>query len=577
MPRIMPDPKKPSQVENLKTNSNYLRGTIQQSLTEPSPKFSSDDGTLLKSHGTYPQDDRDLRARLLAEKKEPAHSTMVRSKIPGGRMTWEQYLVHDDLATAYGNNTMRITTRQGIQFHGVLKKNLKTVIYKINQKLGTTLGACGDNVRNVMACPAPVTDRVRSQILQYAKTVSDTFLARSGAYHDIWLNGEILPHLPKPTPDGSEPIYGKTYLPRKFKIGIAFPDDNCIDVYTHDIGIVPEFSGDKLIGFNILAGGGLGMTHGIKDTYPRLGSPLCFVKPERLVDIVTAIVLVQRDFGNRSDRKYARMKYLIDSKGLDWFRAEVEKRFGAKTDAMHPVHWKAVENHLGWYSTGQGGQGTWFLGLPIENGRIKDEGTMRLKTGLRAFVERYKPQIDLTPQQDILFSPFSEAQKPEIEKFLSSFGIKLPHQVSVIRQDAIACPALPTCGLAITESERALPPVVDELEKILKDLGLANQRILTRMTGCPNGCARPSSAEIAFVGRTIGTYNVYLGGSLDGTRLNFLFAEKIPQAQLAQTLSPVLERYRKERLAGEGFGDYCFRMGQERLAGLAQTDPVKKK
>ncbi len=561
----MPDPKKPSNIEILKEKSNYLRGTIQEALTTDTSRFSGDDSSLLKSHGTYQQDDRDKRQELLKIKKEPAYSMMVRSKIPGGKLSADQYLVHDKLATQYGNNTLRITTRQGFQFHGVLKKNVKAVIRGINEKLGTTLGACGDNVRNVMACPAPLADRLKLDILRYAKAVSDQFLAKSGAYYEIWLNGDkIKDKRPKPGED-PEPLYGKTYLPRKFKIALAFPEDNCTDIYTNDIGIVPEIKNGVLAGFNLLVGGGFGMTHGIKETYPRLASPFCFVRPDELLEITKAIVLVQRDFGNRSDRKAARMKYLIDAKGLDWFRGEVEKRFGKKTEPIHAIHWKGIDNHLGWHEQGDG---RWFLGLSIENGRIKDDGPMRIKTGLRTIVEKYRPEVYLTAQQDLLLAGLRENQKKEIEAALGSFGIPLPEKISNVQKDSMACPALPTCGLAISESERALPGIIDELEQKVTELGLAGQKFIIRMTGCPNGCARPYNAEIAFVGRTVGTYNLYLGGNLLGDRMSELYAEKVPQAELAKNIYPLLALYKEQRNPGEGFGDFCHRTGIAKLREL---------
>jgi sulfite reductase (ferredoxin) len=560
----MTEPKKPNPVENLKENSHFLRGTIKESLSNNDlSHFTGEEGNLLKAHGTYQQDDRDIRQKLLAEKKEPAYSMMVRSKIPGGKMTPEQYLLHDELADKYGNQSMRLTDRQGIQFHGVLKKNAKAVIRSINEKLGTTIGACGDNVRNVMACPAPLPDRLKMDILKYAKAVSDEFLPRGGAYQEIWLDGEKM-HLPAPL--NEEPIYGKTYLPRKFKFALAFTDDNCTDVYSNDCGIVPEIINGTLTGFNILVGGGFGMTHGVATTYPRAASPLCFVEPEELVAICKAIVLTQRDHGDRTDRKHARMKYLIDDKGLEWFRSEVEQRFGKKTRSAHPIRWKGIHNHLGWQ---EGAEGKWFLGLYIENGRMADTQKMKLKSGVRDFVAKYRPEVYITAQQDLIFNGFKESQKPEIEAFLKSYGIKFPNELSMLRKDAMACPALPTCGLAITEAERSLPQAIDELEQKVLQLGLESQRIMIRMTGCPNGCARPYNAEIAFVGRTVGTYNVYLGGSQNGDRLNFVAGEKVLEKDLANFVTPYLLLYKGRRLAGETFGDFCARLGQTKLAEAA--------
>ena len=558
-----PAEKKLSPAETVKANSRYLRGTLAESLAADSTHFSKDDNILLKSHGAYEQDDRDLRQKLLAGKKEPAYSMMVRLKIPGGRLTADQYLTYAQLADQYGNGTLRITTRQGFQFHGVLKKNMKTVIASINKALGTTLGACGDNVRNVLACPAPFEDRKKIKLMEYAQKVSDHFLARGGAYQEIWLNGEKVQGFDSKKPEEVEPIYGKTYLPRKFKIAFAWPDDNCVDVYSNDLGIVPEISGSgELTGFNILVGGGFGTTHGVVTTYPRLASPLCFVKPAELVSICEAIVLTQRDYGNRVDRKRARMKYLIDDRGLDWFRSEVEKRFGKKTEAPHTIHWTAIYNHLGWHPQGDG---KWFLGLPIEAGRIKDASPGRLKTALGEAVKKFRPAIYLTCQQDFLLGELEESQRRPLEELLRSYGVRMPEEVSLIRKDSMACPALPTCGLAITESERILPGIMDQFEKKLTALGLHDRRIMLRMTGCPNGCARPYNAEIAFVGRSIGTYNVYVGGNLTGDRLNFIYAEKVPEKGLAEAVFPLLELYKKEAKAGEGFGDFCHRLGLEAL------------
>ncbi|HTL47685.1 MAG TPA: NADPH-dependent assimilatory sulfite reductase hemoprotein subunit [Verrucomicrobiae bacterium] len=563
---------KKTAAEKNKENSAYLKGTVPDAVLSDSSHFTSDESALLKFHGTYQQDDRDVRGARVKEKKEPLYGMMVRSKIPGGRLTAAQYLNHDDLAGLYGNGTLRITTRQGFQFHGVLKKNLKAVIRSINEKLGTTSGACGDIVRNVMACPAPASDRSRMKVFELAKSLSDQFLSKSGTYQEIWLDGKKT-ETERP-PEEAEPIYGKAYLPRKFKIGMACPDDNCIDVYTHDLGIVPELDASGgVAGFTLLVGGGLGMTHGIEKTYPRLATPLCFVTPEDLAETCKAIVLVQRDNGNRQDRKRARLKYLLDERGVPWFRSEVEKRLGKKTQDPHPIRLKEVENHLGWHPNAQG---AWYLGVFIENGRIKDEGSLKLRTGLRALVEKYKPDVYLTAQQDILFSGFQENQKKEVEDLLRSHGIKLPWELAKARLDSIACPALPTCGLAISESERVMPGLMDEWEKEVAAQGLEDQKFIIRMTGCPNGCARPYNAEIALVGRNPGIYNVYVGGSLIGDRMAWSLADKVPLADIVKTLRPVLSLYRKEREKGEGFGDFCFRSGAAKLKNLISASAASQ-
>ena len=556
-------PKKVSPAEKLKEDSRGLRGKLAEHLAENSTHFPNEDKDLLKAHGTYQQDDRDLRQALLKEKKEPAHSLMVRIKVPGGKVLPEQYLAYEKLADDYANGTLRVTTRQGFQFHGVLKQNAKTVIRGVNKVLGTTIGACGDVVRNVMANPEIFPAGAKIDIFKYAKEVSDLFISRSGAYHEIWLDGEKVKHIPEPSADGSEPIYGKTYLPRKFKIAMTYPEDNHVDAYSQDLGIIPEVNiAQHLVGFNIIVGGGFGMTHGIATTYPRLATPLCFVKPEDLLEVAKAIVLTQRDHGNRANRKNARLKYLIDEKGIDWFRSEVEKRFGKPTEPPHEIKIREIDNYLGWRRQEDG---KWCLGLYVENGRIKDTDKIKLKTGLREMVAKYKTVMYLSAQQDVLLSGFEEEQKKELEEALKSYGIALPSALSTSRHDAMACPALPTCGLAISESERALPEVMDAIGAKYKELGLEGQRILIRMTGCPNGCARPYNAELAFVGKTAGTYNVYVGGSLRGDRLNFLYAEKVKQKDLASSVEPLLEFYSKNRESGEGFGDFCNRIGQKDL------------
>lgn len=567
----MEETKKLSPNETLKENSGYLRGTIGASLDADTSHFGKDDNLLLKFHGSYQQDDRDLRQQLLKEKKEPAYSMMVRTKIPGGKLSAEQYLIHDELASLYGNGTLRITNRQGIQFHGILKKNMRAVIRSVNEKLVTTSGACGDIVRNVMGCTVPVKNKVQLKIHGYAKAVSDQFLSRSGAYQEVWLNGEKVDFGGKP-PEEVEPIYGKTYLPRKFKIGLCYPDDNSIDVYAQDLGIVPEVDTQgNLNGFNILVGGGFGTTHGVKTTYPRLGTPLCFVKPEDLLAITKAVVLVQRDNGNRVDRKQARMKYLIDKMGMDWFRTEVEKRYGRKTEPAHPIRISGIDNYQGWHEQLDG---KFYYGIFVENGRVKDEGSFRLKTALRILVEKYRPDVYLTGQQDIVLSGLQASDKMDVEAVLTAHGVKLPNQISNVRRDSMACPALPTCGLAITESERALPGIMDQLEKVISGLGLQEQKFIIRMTGCPNGCARPYNAELAFIGRTVGTYDVYAGGNLIGDRLAKVAAEKVPHADVVSRLTPLFTAYRNERSAGEAFGDFCHRLGPDRLKVLlapAQT------
>ena len=563
----MTEEKKLSLNEKIKTESLYLKGTLVETMAKDVDHFSTDEIQLIKFHGFYEQDNRDDRVALAKSGKGKAYSMMIRSKIPGGFLTAEQYLAHDKIADDFGLGHFRITDRQGIQFHGVLKKNIKGLFKALNYVRVTTIGACGDVVRNVMAPAAPFLKYQKHGLLAYTQKVSDQFLWKSGTYAEIWLDGEKINF-----PDDAakvEPIYGKTYLPRKFKIAMAFPGDNSVDVYAHDIGIVPEIHNDKLTGFNILVGGGLGMTHGIATTYPRVATPLCFVKPDELLEITKAVVITQRDLGNRADRKNARLKYTIDRLGADVFRQEVEKRFGKKTEDIHPFSFKEIERYHGWQ---EHGDGRWFLGIFIQNGRVKDDGDMKLRTALRTIVSKWKCDVALTPEQDILLCGFQAGEKEEVESILKSHGVKLPEEWGAIHKYSIACPALPTCGLAISESERSIPATLDEIYAHLKELGLESEKISIRQTGCPNGCARPYTAEIGFVGKTAGTYNIYLAGSHLGNRLNQVFSEKVPNAELAKRLLPIFKAYKAERNSGERFGDFCQRKGITSLQGLTAAE-----
>ncbi len=552
------EPKKLSPVEAEKENSRYLRGKIVEQLKDDVVHFDASQHNLIKCHGMYEQDDRDKRQELLKQKKDKAYSLMVRTKTPGGRLTSAQYLVLDELCEKYANSTLRITTRQGIQFHGILKKNLKTQMKEINQALITTFGACGDVVRNVCSCPAPLEDRIKMRIHDLAQKISNHFLPRTGAYHEIWLDE-------KPVEDSNqevEPIYGKTYLPRKFKFVIAFPGDNCVDIYAHDVGMIPVFKADKLEGFDLVAGGGLGMTHNIPETYPVLAKPLGFVAEAQLMDALEAIVKVQRDFGNRVNRKRARLKYLIEEKGIPWFRSEVENYAGFKLTDFRSVKWSKTEDHVGWH---ENGRGTFFYGLFVENGRIKDEGQSRIRAGIRALVQRWNPMIYLTLQQNILFDGIPAGDRTAFESLLREYGILNDREISNALRWSMACPALPTCGLAITESERALPDIIREIGKQAETLGLSEEKITIRMTGCPNGCSRPYTAEIGLVGHTVGTYALYVGADFEGTRLSQPLLGKVKTQELSASVGKLLEIYKKERNQGERFGDFCHRMGHEKL------------
>lgn len=548
-----------SKTERIKHGSRQLRGQIAEELQQQSTRFSEEQIQLLKFHGTYQQEDRDQRTARKAAGTEKAYQFMVRSRIPGGVLTADQYLVEDEIAGKYGSGTLRITTRQGIQLHGVLKGNLHATIHEINAALLSTLAACGDVNRNVMACPAPTTDRAHARAHEIAHTLAMHLAPRSHAYHEIWIDGE---HMETVQQEEVEPIYGQTYLPRKFKIGVAFPGDNCIDVYTQDVGLVACVEKDQLVGFTVLIGGGMGMTHGKTETYPRTGNPLCYVTADEVVEVVETIVTIQRDYGDRANRKHARMKYVVEERGIPWFRAELEQRLGRPVQDPRPLTWHGVEDHLGWHAQGDG---RWYLGISVTNGRVKDEGTVRLRSGLRAVIAEFRPGIHLTAQQNMLLTDIPAAQRRALTQRLAAYGIVTDPSKLGLQRFAMACPSLPTCGLGLAEAERVSPLVVSRIEDELRALGLENEPLSIRMTGCPNGCARPYMGDIGLVGRTKDVYNIYIGGDQANTRMNTLYAQLIHLHDIAATLRPLFTLWRDERHAGEAFGDYAHRVGIEYL------------
>ena len=566
-----------SKVERIKQDSAYLHGQIAEELQQETSRFSEDQLQLLKFHGTYQQEDRDLRQTRKAAGEEKAYQFMVRSRIPGGVLTAEQYLAEDEIASRYGNETMRLTTRQGIQLHGILKGNLHATIQEINASLLSTLAACGDVNRNVMACPAPTASRAHARVHEIAHTIAMHLAPRSHAYHEIWIDGEQVATVEQEEGE-VEPIYGPTYLPRKFKIGVAFPGDNCIDVYTQDIGMVAYLEGrpgeedERLAGFTLLIGGGMGMTHGKTETYPNLAQPLCYVTVDEAVEVAETIVTIQRDYGDRQNRKHARMKYLVAERGIPWFRAELERRLGRSVQDPRPLAWRDVEDHLGWHEQGEG---KWFLGLSIENGRVSDVGERRVRSGLRAVIAEFRPGVRLTAQQNILLTDIPQAQRALVDARLAEYGIHSDPQKLGIRRFAMACPALPTCGLALAEAERVAPDVVNEFENELRALGLENEPVSIRMTGCPNGCARPFMGDIGIVGRSKDIYNIYLGGDQPNTRLNALYASLVHRNNLTATVRPLFKLWHDERQPGETFGDFCYRVGFEYLrAQTAEADGI---
>src|SRR4051812_18355407 len=548
-----------SPVETIKETSRQLRGTVAEELASDATHLSDAAKNLIKFHGSYQQEDRDARKRRSKAGVGKHYCFMVRCKIPGGKVTADQYLAVDRLAGEYANGTLRFTTRQGIQLHGVLKGDLKRTIAGINECLLTTLGACGDVNRNVMACPAPLPDPVRAEMQHQASLIAAHLAPRTTGYHDVWLNGEYVAGSPQLV---DEPIYGKAYLPRKFKIGFARPDDNCVDVFAQDLGFLAAVEGGRLVGYETLVGGGMGMTHGKATTFPHLAQPVGFIEPDRVLETAEAVVKLFRDHGHRADRKRARIKYVIHDWGIERFRQVLADYLSGPLAPPRGLAVTGIDLHLGWHAQGNG---KWFYGLSVENGRVKDEGDMRLRTGLREIVERFRPSLRTTPQQDVLLCDLDASQKDELEAALDSYGIPRPEKRSRLRQLGMACPAIPTCGLAISEAERTLPELMTQLEQELTGLGLADEAISVRMTGCPNGCARPYQSDIGVVGRSGTKYVVYVGGSTLGDRLNFELKDLVPSEAIVPTLRPVLSAFKEQRRSGERLGDFCQRLGAERL------------
>ncbi len=570
-----------SAAEATKLASRHLRGTLAEELVEDTTDFSADSQLLLKFHGVYQQDDRDQRRVRTQAKQGLAYSCMVRASVPGGVLTAEQYLVADTLADKVADGSLRITTRQGLQYHGVLKSDLRHLIATLNEELVSTLAACGDVVRNVTCCPAHLPGRSQASLLAAAKGLAVTFRPDTGAYYEVWIDGEQAVTVsaapvtqPADAPAGVEPLYGDTYLPRKFKIGFAWPGDNCIDVFTHDAGIVPiERHGEA--GYVVLVGGGLGQSHAREDdTYPRLATPLAWVPEADLSDVVRAVVLVQRDHGNRDDRARARLKYTIDTIGESAFRSLVEARLGRPLiDPVELPPFTDSQDHLGWWLDADG---RWVLGVQVPSGRVRDTDDVRLRTALRTVIDRWLPEVRFTARQDVLLCGFAAEDRVEVERVLSSHNVPMADALSGVHRHAIACPALPTCGQALGEAERVLPQVADGLHGMLVQRGLGGIALRVNMTGCPNGCARPYTAEVGIVGRTKSTYDLYLGGSVGGERLAQRVAVGLKLGDLPGALDPIVARYGAERLDGESFGDYCHRVGETELATLVPAPPPRR-
>jgi sulfite reductase (ferredoxin) len=571
-----PAARKPSKSEGLKERSNYLREPVATELLQDTTHFTEDGIQILKFHGSYQQDNRDNRVKG----QEKDYQFMLRTRNPGGLVPPQLFLALDKLSEEYGNHTLRVTTRQGFQIHGVLKKNLKAVFSSIIKNMGSTLGACGDLNRNVMAPPAPYKNRPEYQYaLQYANNVADLLTPQTGAYYEIWLDGEKAVSAEEDpavkaarqqngngtifSDDKEEPIYGEHYMPRKFKCSVTVPGDNSIDLYSQDLSLVVITNeAGELQGFDVFAGGGLGRTHNKEETFARVADEICYVAKDDVYNLVKAIVATQRDFGDRTDRRHARLKYLINDKGVKWFQEKVAEYFGKPLEAFKPLpEWKYFD-FLGWHEQGDG---KLFVGISVENGRIKDEGSFQLKTALREIVQKYNLPLLVTPHQNVTIYDISPDLKSEIQGILDRSGIQAETAIDPLVRYAMACPAMPTCGLAITESERVIPSILERIRASLTKVGLPDEHFVVRMTGCPNGCARPYMAELGFVGSSPESYQIWLGGSPSQTRLAKPIEEKLHVNDFEAFLEPIFVYFKQKRQQSESFGDFCDRVGLESI------------
>ncbi len=542
-----------SKAEAVKQQSRQLRGHIARDLDDTTVPFDNQGYSLLKFHGIYQGYDRDSATERKQRGDDKIWQFMVRVRIPGGRLTAEQYLALDALAGRYADGSLRITTRQSIQFHGIVKAGLKSAIGEINTALLTTLAACGDVVRTVTTTPAPIRDPIHDRLEADTRRLSSHLLPRTSAYHEIWVDGA--PWLENAgASDEPDPLYGERYLPRKFKIGLAIPQDNTIDVLTNDLAIVALFEGDRLTGYNFLLGGGHGMTHNNPKTYPRLATPVAFVEPEDLLDAAAAVVRLHRDHGDRGNRRHARLKYVIAENGKAWARDRLSEYLGKTLQPCREMWAFVVPDHFGWHEQGDG---KLYLGIPVSSGRIVAD----IRTALREIVSQFQCDPILMPSQDIILSEIRPLDRGAIEAVLRQHGVRLSGDMLPAERWALACPALPSCGLALTEAERVRDGIVGAIEERLRVHGLERERLSIRITGCPNGCARPYTGDIGIVGRMPGYYALFVGGDFEGTRLNSALADKVPLHGIAEVLDPLFALYAAARADGEGFGDFCHRIG----------------
>jgi sulfite reductase (NADPH) hemoprotein beta-component len=562
----------PSPVEKIKAASRLLRGTLAESVADPvTGALREDDTQLIKFHGSYQQDDRDLRDERRLQKLEPAYSFMIRTRLPGGLIQPAQWLALDAVAGEFANGTLRLTTRQAFQFHGIVKRELKATIAALNAAMVDTIAACGDVNRNVAASSHAGGSGLEAEIVQWSQRLSGHLLPKTNAYWDIWLDGKRVDAAGNPivaaTAPGAEPprteeepILGPTYLPRKFKAAIALPPINDVDVFSQDLGFIAIVDGGRLLGFNLTVGGGMGMTHGEPATYPRLASLIGFLPPQRLLEVAETVVKIQRDFGDRTNRKHARLKYTIDDRGLPWFHAELAQRLGGALEPPRRFHFTTSGDHFGWY---QGENGHWQLTLRIPAGRVADREGTPWRTGLREIAAVHRGHFRITPNQNLVIADIPSAERATIEALLRAHALDLHERASPLLRDALACVAMPTCPLAMAEAERYLPAFVEQVDALLARNGLPREPLLLRMTGCPNGCARPQLAEVALIGKAPGRYNLYLGGDSIGQRLNRLHRENLDEPTILGELDLLIARWARERAPLERFGDYVHRLWPE--------------
>lgn len=553
-----------SGVETIKKNSHGLRGNIAAELSDSNDFVSDESYELLKFHGSYQGYDRDTATQRKKQGLDKTWEFMLRLKMPGGRLTAEQYLALDELCDTHANGTLRITTRQTFQFHCIVKAHLKPFIADINRILLSTLGGCGDVVRNVITCPAPIRDNIHSVLENECFTLARELAPKTEGYWDIWLDGEKIENYPfLPSPAVGEPLYGDTYMPRKFKIAIGQPEDNCMDILCNDVALLALFDGQELQGYNIAIGGGLGMTHNTPRTYPYLAKPIAFIKPDKMLGVVQSIIKLQRDNGDRGDRKHARLKYVVAEKGLPWCKTEMEKYFGANLDDPRLIKKWAIVDHTGWHEQGDG---KWFIGVPVPSGRIGDDiNDVNYRSALREVIATYKMPVILTVDQNIILSDVEEKEKAAISATLRKYGVRLREDITDLARNFVACVALPTCGKALAEAERVQHPLENEIQHLMNRHDIGKDKISVRIAGCPNGCPRPYVGDIGIVGRTPEHYSIFVGGDFEGTRLNEKLFDKVPFDNITTALDPMFALYKANRNVNEGFGNFCYRHGIEEV------------